>query len=81
MDFLVNLNSIQSVKTFVENVNMYKLNVTACNNDGNYEVNGSSVMALFSLDLSKPILIHIDDEEDEESAKIFKSKINKFVVE
>ena len=81
MDFLVNLNSIQSVKTFVENVNMYKLNVTACNNDGNYEVNGSSVMSLFSLDLSKPILIHIDDEEDEESAKIFKSKINKFVVE
>ena len=81
MDFLVNLNTIQSVKTFVEHAHMYKLNVTACNNDGNYEVNGSSVMSLFSLDLSKPILIHIDDEEDEESAKIFKSKINKFVVE
>ena len=78
MDFLVNLNTIQSVKTFVEHARMCKLNVTACNNDGNYEVNGSSVMALFSLDLSKPILIHIDDEE---SAKIFKSKINKFVVE
>ena len=79
MDFLVNLNSIKSVKTFVEHAR--KLNVTACNNDGNYEVNGSSVMALFSLDLSKPILIHIDDEEDEESAKFFKSKISKFVVE
>ena len=77
MEFLVNLHNVEDIKLFVENAELYNVDIVACNQGSDFEVNGSSIMGLFSLDLSKPVVLYIDDEE---KANIFASKIGKFIV-
>lgn len=49
------LNSIDSVKTFVNIVNTYDFDVDLIS--GRYTVDAKSIMGIFSLDLSKPIKV------------------------
>ena len=54
------LTSINDVKTFVNIVNNYEFDVDLVS--GRYVVDAKSIMGIFSLDLSKPIVVEVRDE-------------------
>lgn len=58
----VNLNSINDVKKFVNTTYKCECDITLCS--GKYVIDAKSIMGVFSLDLSKPIdlIIETDDE-------------------
>ena len=59
----VSLNSIEKVKTFVNDINRFDCDFDLVS--GRYVIDAKSIMGLFSLDLSKPIelIIHADGDE------------------
>ena len=62
----VSLNSIDKVKTFVNDINRFYFDFDLVS--GRYVIDAKSIMGIFSLDLSKPIdlNIHADSEKLEE---------------
>ena len=62
----VSLNSIDKVKTFVNDINRFDFDFDLVS--GRYVIDAKSIMGIFSLDLSKPIdlNIHADSEKLEE---------------
>lgn len=70
--FKVMLSSIVDVKNFVNLVNGFDFEVDMVS--GRYVVDAKSLMCIFSLDLSKPIIMRVyteDTTELEESLKEF----------
>ena len=67
--FKVDLCSINGVKEFVNKTAAFVGDVTLTS--GRYVVDGKSIMGIFSLDLSKPIEVVIDSENENE--------INRFI--
>lgn len=59
--FNIMLNSINDVKNFVSIVNKYDFDVDLTS--GRYVVDAKSIMGIFSLDLSKPILVEIHNDK------------------
>lgn len=61
--FNIMLGSISSVKNFVNAVNKYDFDVDLTS--GRYVVDAKSIMGIFSLDLSKPIMLeaHCPDSD------------------
>ena len=59
--FNIMLNSINDVKNFVSIVNKYDFDVDLTS--GRYVVDAKSIMGIFSLDLSKPILVEIHSDK------------------
>ena len=59
----VSLNSIEKVKTFVNDINRFECDFDLVS--GRYVIDAKSIMGIFSLDLSKPIelIIHAEGEE------------------
>ena len=55
------LKSISDVKDFVNTVNKYDFDVDLTS--GRYVVDAKSIMGIFSLDLSKPILVEIHNDK------------------
>ena len=78
MEFLVDLNKVEDVKNFVKYAELYNVDIIVRNQDRNFAVDGSSIMAMFSLDLSRPVIVHI---EDETIGNKFKKDVVDFVVE
>ncbi len=71
---VVSLNSIELVKEFANIVLESKKRVIAVSDE--YRVDASSIMGLFSLDLTKPItLVFLEDAEE------LQKKLQKFVKE
>ena len=69
---IIMLNTIEDVKKFVQE--MDKLPYGAKVHSRGYIVNASSIMGLFSLDLSEPVKVQFDEEltcEDIEPFKIW----------
>lgn len=62
----VSLNSIDKVKTFVNDINRFDFDFDLVS--GRYVIDAKSIMGIFSLDLSKPIdlNIHAQGEKLEE---------------
>ena len=58
----ISLATIEDVKKFVNTVGKYDFDVDLVS--GKYQVDGKSIMGIFSLDLSKPIDMRIVDETD-----------------
>jgi phosphotransferase system HPr-like phosphotransfer protein len=58
----VKLNSIAQVKDFVAEAN--KMTVDISLSSGRYVVDGKSIMGVFSLDLSRPMTLVIDTEDE-----------------
>lgn len=58
----VSLNSIEKVKTFVNDINRFDCDFDLVS--GRYVIDAKSIMGIFSLDLSKPIelIIHADGD-------------------
>lgn len=78
MEFLVNLNQVEDVKTFVKLAGTYNCDIMVKNMERGFAVDGGSIMGMFSLDLSKPVAVHIGDEK---AGRKFKEDVAKFVVE
>lgn len=66
------LNSIDKVKSFVNNVGKYPNDFDLVS--GRYVIDAKSIMGIFSLDLSKPIdlMIHAEGEELEKILEMLK---------
>lgn len=75
--FNISLNSINSVKDFVNAVNKYDFDVDLTS--GRYVVDAKSIMGIFSLDLSKPI--KLEAHAPESSIAAFKEDMKEFIVE
>ena len=58
----VSLNSIDKVKAFVNDVTKFDSDFDLVS--GRYVIDAKSIMGIFSLDLSKPIDLHIHAEEN-----------------
>lgn len=69
------LNSINSVKDFVDVATTMSCEIDVLS--GRYVVDGKSIMALFSIDLNKPVTVRFYG--DEEEAKQFKEAVSKFL--
>lgn len=61
----VSLNSIDKVKTFVNDINRFDFDFDLVS--GRYVIDAKSIMGIFSLDLSKPIDLNIHAEDDIDS--------------
>ena len=69
----VSLNSIEKVKTFVNDINRFDCDFDLVS--GRYVIDAKSIMGIFSLDLSKPIelIIHADGDELDQARKALTS--------
>lgn len=56
------LNSIDKVKSFVENISKFENRFELIS--GEYKVDAKSILGIFSLDLLNPICLHIYDGEN-----------------
>lgn len=74
------LNTIERVKTFIEDIKGIdeSTDIDICK--GRYVIDARSIMGIFSLDLSKPLLliIHSDDEDE---LTLFNEIVKKYEVE
>lgn len=77
MEFNVDLNKVEDVKEFVRIAGMHDTNIIVGSQDRNFSVDGSSLMGIFSLDLSNPVVVRISDKEVGEA---FKEAVEKFVM-
>ncbi len=59
--FKVVLSSIVDVKTFVDIVNEFEFDVDLVS--GRYVVDAKSIMGIFSLELSKPVIMRVYDSD------------------
>lgn len=74
-DISIMLSSINDVKNFVNTVSRYDCDVDLVS--GRYIVDAKSIMGIFSLDLTKPITVQIQDGADSEKLL---SEIESFIV-
>lgn len=74
----VRLSSIQDVRTFVDTVTKYNIDIDLAS--GRYIVDAKSIMGIFSLDLLSPINLTAYTE-DETEAKALLDDLKAFIVE
>lgn len=64
-DMVILLNSIDKVKKFVSITTKFEAEMDLIN--GRYTIDGKSIMGIFSIDLSKPLVLRVyDGKEDVE---------------
>ena len=69
MEFRVNLNEIEKVHRFAKLSEQYEADIIVKSIDRKYQIDGSSLMGLFNLDLSKSVIVSVEDEEIGEALK------------
>lgn len=60
----ISLNSIDKVKSFVNDITKFDCDFDLVS--GRYVIDAKSIMGIFSLDLSKPIDLHIHSENGDD---------------
>lgn len=73
--FKIMLSSIIDVKNFVNIVNLFSFDIDLVS--GRYVVDAKSIMGIFSLELSKPIIARVYTEDTKE----FEEKLKDFIIE
>lgn len=63
---IVCLNLTSDVKRFVTATQACTGDVKVCSKDDKYCVDGKSILGLFSLDLSRPVKVYFEKEEEAE---------------
>lgn len=58
----VSINTVDKVKAFVNDITKFEYEFDLVS--GRYVVNAKSIMGIFSLDIRKPICLHINTEEN-----------------
>lgn len=71
----IHLSNIDEVKKFVSFVSSFPFEVNLCTDK--YKIDAKSIMGVFSLDLSEPITVEVD-ECNEEEKELFAQKIKEF---
>ena len=61
-EILINLNSINNVKSFNEVIAQFDCDVDLISENRRYVIDAKSIMGIFSLDLSKNITLRIHDD-------------------
>ncbi|MDE6435632.1 MAG: HPr family phosphocarrier protein [Lachnospiraceae bacterium] len=71
----VSLNTIDKVKSFVDKISEMngEFNLVA----GRYVIDAKSIMGIFSLDISKPLLLQVQNIEDQD---VFDEMIQKYAL-
>ena len=79
MKFYVDLNKVDDIKFFVKQAEKYKhdCDIVVRNKDRVFAVDGTSIMGLFSLNLSEPVEVEINNNE---KAEAFKQDIHRMIV-
>ena len=65
----ISLNSIDKVKSFVNDLTKFDVDFDLVS--GRYVIDAKSIMGIFSLDLSKPVLLKADEGVIPESVRPF----------
>ena len=78
MEFLVNLNMVEDVKKFVSIAGKQDFDILIKNQGRAIVIDAKSIMGVFSLDLSNPVIVVVYDEKLGEG---FKDAVKEFVVE
>lgn len=74
---LIVLSSIEAVKKFVTLTNNYNFPINLATDK--YKIDAKSIMGIFSLDLSKPLQIEVDDSDTgEEKPEEFIQQLAQF---
>lgn len=71
------LEGINDVKEFVNTVSQYKFEADL--RSGRYAVDAKSIMGIFSLDLTKEIVLEIHADESDENVDSFLESIKMFI--
>ena len=64
----ISLNSIDKVKSFVNAITQFEFDFDLIS--GRYVIDAKSIMGIFSLELSKPLRLEIEDWKEEYAAVI-----------
>ena len=64
----ISLNSIDKVKSFVNDITKFDYDFDLVS--GRYVIDAKSIMGIFSLDLSRPLRLEIEDWKEEYAAVI-----------
>lgn len=72
----IKLDSIDAVRDFVNVVNRFSSDFDLIS--GRYVIDAKSIMGIFSLDLSKPLMLEIHEHEGEHDALM--EALKKFIV-
>ena len=59
----ISLNSIDKVKSFVNDLTKFDTDFDLVS--GRYVIDAKSIMGIFSLDLSKPLILNADTDDEE----------------
>ena len=77
MRFFVDLNNIEDIEYFVNKAKKYECEINVSNHNKTSVVNASSIMGLFTLNLSEPVEVSIKDDE---VAELFMDEVYKLLV-
>lgn len=79
MQFLVLINTIDRVKEFSEIVSKYEDAKIKLGNNGFNFVDGKSIMGIFSLDLTQPLILDISIEDKNTGIELY-DKLKKYII-
>ena len=65
----ISLNSIDKVKSFVNEITKYDNDFDLVS--GRYVIDAKSIMGIFSLDLSKPLILNADTDDEAKVKETF----------
>ena len=65
----ISLNSIDKVKSFVNEITKYDNDFDLVS--GRYVIDAKSIMGIFSLDLSKPLILNADTDDESKVKETF----------
>lgn len=74
----IRLDKPERVRTFVNIVNRYHSNMDLVS--GRYVVDAKSILGIFSLDLSRPLVLQVDDLASQEELEALLKDIAPFIV-
>lgn len=77
MRFFVDLNKVDDIKEFVNKAEKYDCDIVVRNRDRVFQVDGTSLIGLFSLNLSEPVEVEINDNG---AAEMFKDDVYAMLV-
>lgn len=64
MEFKVLLNMVEDVKKFVKIAEKYDMDITVRSTKSKFEVDGTSIMGMFTLDLSDPVIVTVYNDDN-----------------
>ena len=65
----ISLNSIDKVKSFVNAITQFEFDFDLIS--GRYVIDAKSIMGIFSLDLSKPLILNADTDDEAKVKETF----------